>query len=118
MDQKSIVRFIVFILLWINTFLTAHNVKTIPVLDDAQVAYWLAFIISAYEWGKHSYLWIQKNWIKKQPDPAPAPAAQKPTQEQPKEVAAPIAPEPTATPAASPQTAAAPEVAAQTDQTK
>lgn len=68
MDKKTIARFIVFILVWVNSFLAAHHYKTVPIVDDTQVALWITFIISAYEWIKHSWKWIQTNWVKKQPE--------------------------------------------------
>jgi SPP1 family holin len=70
MDKKTIARFIVFILAWANSFLAAHHYKTFPVVDDTQVALWITFAISAFEWMKHSWKWIQTNWVKKQPGPS------------------------------------------------
>lgn len=68
MDKKTIARFIVFILVWVNQFLSSHGYKTIPGVDDTQVATWIALAVSAYEWIKHSWKWIQTNWVKKQPE--------------------------------------------------
>jgi hypothetical protein len=65
MDKKALAKLIVFALVWINAFLTQQHLKTIPVLDETQVAFGLAFIYSAYEWIKHAYIWIRDNWVKK-----------------------------------------------------
>lgn len=80
MDKKTIARMVVFVLVWVNTYLAAHHYKTIPVVDDVTVAGWLAFVYSAYAEGKHIYNWIKTNWITKQsapvaPDPVPTPNA-------------------------------------------
>lgn len=70
MDKKTIARFIVFILVWVNTFLAAHHYKTIPIVDDVTIAGWLAFVYSAWIEGKHIYNWVKTNWFTKQPVPA------------------------------------------------
>lgn len=70
-NKAVIARAIVFVLVWVNTFLAAHNYKTIPVVDSVTVAGWLAFIYSAYVEGKHIYKWIKDNWLKKQVEEKP-----------------------------------------------
>lgn len=107
MDNKSVAKFVVFVLVWVNAFLSQHGMRALPIPDYTQIAIWIAFAYSAYEWIKHAWGWIKTNWVKSKPQEAP--------QEEPKVVSVPIVPivppQPTATPAAAPQTAATPTIA-------
>lgn len=54
MDKGTIVRGVLFILAWINSFLASMGLKTIPVLDQSTVAMIVTFVISAYTFYKHN----------------------------------------------------------------
>lgn len=75
MDNKTIAKFVVFIVVWINAILVQFNIKPIPTVNEGQVALWIAFAYSAYEWAKHAIKWMKDNWFKKQPTLAPMPVS-------------------------------------------
>jgi SPP1 family holin len=76
MTKLTAARLIVFVLAWVNTFLASHNIKPIPAIDETQVALWITFVISAYEWIKHCYNWIKTNWGKDKQPPEQVVAAE------------------------------------------
>lgn len=55
MDKNSIVRLVIFVLAWLNGLLASKGLKTIPVLDNEQVAGVIAFLVSAYTFYKHNF---------------------------------------------------------------
>lgn len=54
MDKGTIVRGLLFVLAWVNSLLASKGMKTIPVLDQSTVAFWVTFVISAYTFYKHN----------------------------------------------------------------
>lgn len=56
MDQKSIVRAVIFILAWVNTALVQNHLKTIPVLDQSQVALAVSLVVSIWGFVKHNFM--------------------------------------------------------------
>jgi SPP1 family holin len=55
MDKMTIARMIVFALGWINAGLVAKGFKSIPLLDEGQVAFAIAFVISVYTTIRHNF---------------------------------------------------------------
>jgi SPP1 family holin len=55
LDKGTIARGIVFVLAWVNSFLSSKGYKTIPVLDEQTVAMFIAFGVSAYTFYKHNF---------------------------------------------------------------
>ena len=51
----TIARMIVFVLVWVNGALAAKGYKTIPVVDETQVAFAIAFVVSVYTTIKHNF---------------------------------------------------------------
>lgn len=55
MDKGSLVRLVLFVLAWTNTFLVSKGYDPIPVLDETQVALGVTLVISAWGWVKHNF---------------------------------------------------------------
>jgi SPP1 family holin len=55
MDKMTIARAVVFVLAWLNGFLASKGYKTIPVIDETQVAFAIAFVVSVYTTIKHNF---------------------------------------------------------------
>jgi SPP1 family holin len=55
LDKMTIARMLVFLLGWINAGLVAKGFKPIPVLDEGQIAFGVAFVISLYTTIKHNF---------------------------------------------------------------
>ena len=55
MDKKTIARIVVFALVWVNGWLASKGYKTIPVIDETQVAFAIAFIVSVYTTVRHNF---------------------------------------------------------------
>lgn len=60
MDRNSLIRVVLFVLVWVNSFLASKGLKTIPVLDDSQVAGIITFAVTAYGVIKHEFLTKKK----------------------------------------------------------
>jgi SPP1 family holin len=56
MDKGSVVRLVLLVLAWLNTFLAANGHKTIPVLDETQVALVVTAVVSVWGFVKHNFL--------------------------------------------------------------
>lgn len=54
MDKSTIVRVVLFVVVYVNAFLAAHNYHTIK-LDEKTVGIVVAFAISAYGFYKHNF---------------------------------------------------------------
>lgn len=112
MDTKTISKFVVWALVWVNAWLSQNGFKPIPVLDQTNVAVALAFAYSIYEWADHFIkTWKAKKAAKTEPPPVAAEKPQEPVLNQDGPNTQTTSETPTATPAAAPQTAAAPNVA-------
>jgi SPP1 family holin len=45
---NDIVRVVIFVLSWVNSFLVAHGHKPIPFIDETQVAWVITFVVSIW----------------------------------------------------------------------
>ena len=54
MDKGTIVRGVLFILVWVNSFLASKGYKTLPIPNENQVALIITFCVSAYTFYKHN----------------------------------------------------------------
>ena len=55
MDKMTIARAVVFVLAWLNGFLASRGYKTLPVIDETQIAFAIAFVVSLYTAVKHNF---------------------------------------------------------------
>ncbi|MEH7116059.1 phage holin [Neobacillus vireti] len=69
MDKGTIVRVLLFVLAWVNTFLASKGYETIPHVDETHVAMAVTFVISVWGFVKHNFFGkkgkAQKEAIKK-----------------------------------------------------
>jgi SPP1 family holin len=56
MDKGTVVRVLLFVLAWVNSFLASKGYHTIPYVDETHVAMAVTFLISAYGFIKHNFL--------------------------------------------------------------
>jgi SPP1 family holin len=100
---KDIIRIILFVLTWLNSFLAEHGYKPLPVIDETQVSWAITFIISVWVMIKDNPFRSMKKTSEAQPVEAPsAPAVTEAVT-----VPAPVAPK---------ADAPAPEVEAKTEE--
>jgi SPP1 family holin len=70
MDKASIVRVLLFVLAWLNSFLASKGYKTIPYVDETHIAMAVTFVISAWGFIQHNFFGkkgqAQKEAIKNQ----------------------------------------------------
>ena len=56
MDKGTLVRLVLVVLTWLNTFLVSKGYDTVPVLDETQVALGITFVVSVWGWVSHNFL--------------------------------------------------------------
>jgi SPP1 family holin len=56
MDRGTIIRIIMFILAWVNTYLVKKGLQPIPVLDEQVIAQIILFVVSVWTLWKNNYI--------------------------------------------------------------
>lgn len=64
MDKGTLTRIVVFVLAWVNSFLAQKGFKTIPYIDDKNVATIITLLVSAYTFVKHNFIGKKGQFIK------------------------------------------------------
>jgi SPP1 family holin len=55
MDKGTVVRMLLFLLAWLNSFLASKGYETIPHVNETNVAMLVTFVISAWGFIKHNF---------------------------------------------------------------
>lgn len=56
MDRGTLVRTVLLLVAWVNTFLVSKGYETLPVISEEGIALALSFITSLWAWWKNNYV--------------------------------------------------------------